>query len=89
MMSIATPQFEQHIERIAQEIERYLQEHPGAGDSIEGVTHWWLTRQRYQEATSSVQKALDLLVVRGRIEKIINYEGASIYRRKKTKDFAT
>ena len=88
-MPNAMPKNGQHIERIAQEIERYLQKHPRAADSIEGITKWWLTRQRYQEATISIQKALDLLVVRGRIEKKTNINGAHIYRSKNTNDFVT
>ncbi|MCJ7603252.1 MAG: hypothetical protein MUO63_17355 [Desulfobulbaceae bacterium] len=39
---------EQQIEHIAQEIERYLQTRPNAADSLEGITKWWLTRQRYE-----------------------------------------
>jgi len=50
---------EQQIKRIAHEIERYLVTHPSAADSLEGVAKWWLTRQRYHDALSIVEEALN------------------------------
>jgi hypothetical protein len=76
------PEIEQHIKRIAGEIEHYLLTRPCSVDSIEGITKWWLTRQRYQEAKKTVQKALNFLVVNGRIEEIINSYGSSVYGKK-------
>jgi len=74
---------DQDVERIAQEIERYLQSNPNAADSVEGIAKWWLPRQRYVEATGFVQMALDLLVARGRIGKIYTCDGSYIYKGRK------
>lgn len=59
------PRPEHDIERISDEIQRYLQKHPNAADTAEGITKWWLTRQRYEEAAILVRKALESLVERG------------------------
>jgi len=53
------------VEGIAREIARYLAEHPDAADTLDGIRSWWLTRQRYEDATVLVQRAVDLLVREG------------------------
>lgn len=53
------------IEDLAQEISRYLQEHDGVADTLEGVVHWWILRQRLQEEQSKVQQAMDYLCAKG------------------------
>ena len=58
------------IRSIAMEIKHYLDEHPNAADSVEGIAKWWLTRQRYEEALERVQKALDYLVVNGMVQSV-------------------
>ena len=75
---------DQQIEHIAQEIERYLMKRPNAADSLEGITKWWLTRQRFEDALDFVQKALEYLILHGRIIKTINYDGRCIYRPRKS-----
>ncbi len=75
------PKNEQEIKQVAQEIERYLRSHPAASDSLIGVTKWWLAQQRFQEALSIVQKALDYLVANGRIVRTKNADGTYIYRK--------
>jgi len=64
---------------IALEIRNYLSAHPNAVDSLEGITKWWLTRQRYEEAVSQVQKALDSLVAESVISKRVVADGRVIY----------
>ena len=49
------------------EILAYLEAHPSAADSLEGIVTWWLPRQRYIEARALIQGSLDQLVDSGRI----------------------
>jgi len=71
---------EQDIERISEEIHRYLTKHPNAADTLEGITRWWLTRQRYEESKKNVQKALYLLVNRKLVAQIDNLDGKCTYK---------
>lgn len=66
---------------IAIDIRRYLERHPNAADSVEGVTRWWLTREGSVESIDKVQKALDLLVERGLMTKRVQHDGQSIFAR--------
>ena len=56
------------IEDLAEEITRYLQEHDGVADTLEGVAHWWILRQRLQEEQSKVQQAMDYLCAKGLVK---------------------
>lgn len=56
---------EREIADIAREIERYLDAHPNAADSVEGILRWWLTRQRYEQSAEHVKRALEHLVSAG------------------------
>ncbi|MBD3316216.1 MAG: hypothetical protein GF344_10540 [Chitinivibrionales bacterium] len=50
---------------LANEILKYLQAHPYAADTAEGIAKWWIWNQRISEMTSNVQWALDYLVGKG------------------------
>jgi Fe2+ or Zn2+ uptake regulation protein len=67
--------------RIAADIRRYLERHPNAADSVEGVTRWWLTREGSEESIVNVQQALDLLVEGGTVTKRVQQDGQTIYVR--------
>jgi hypothetical protein len=67
------------IVKLADEISSYLQAHPDATDTLEGVITWWLTRQRYMQATAEVQCALDYLESRGVVKKIPTPGGGTVY----------
>ena len=71
---------EQTINKIAEQIESYLLRHPNATDTLEGITKWWLTRQRFEEATTLVQKALDDLISRGSIAQSTSADKQCLYR---------
>ncbi len=51
----------ERIMAIAREIEAYLQHHPEAADSAEGIARWWLARQRIHYELSLVEAALEHL----------------------------
>lgn len=68
------------LDQLAQEIARYLAQHPAAADSVEGVRRWWLLRQRLDEAAEQVQRALDRLEATGQVKRQILPDGTAIYR---------
>jgi hypothetical protein len=56
---------EQVTRAIADEIERYLQQHPIAADSAEGIRTWWLPPRLRGSDLASVLRALEQLEARG------------------------
>lgn len=64
---------------IAKEIQTYLEKHPHAADSAEGVMRWWLSKQRFEESVQLVQQALELLVREGTVDKLLTPGGRAIY----------
>ncbi|WP_151032824.1 hypothetical protein [Cellvibrio sp. KY-GH-1] len=56
------PITEAQIEQIANEISRYLAQHQFAADTLEGICHWWITRQRIEEDQKRVLAALEYLM---------------------------
>jgi hypothetical protein len=68
-------------ESLAGQILRYLDEHPDAADTADGVRAWWLLEQVFKESVGDVQDALDLLVSRGIVTRIDRPNMPSVYRR--------
>ncbi len=68
------------IEDLAEEIEGYLRRGERLADTVEGITEWWLTRQRLQEEKQKVRRALDFLCQKGLIEKRTLPDGQTLYR---------
>ena len=66
-------------EELARLILGYLREHPGAADTLEGITKWWVMRQRISESTEAVQRALEKLVSEGLIARRRTVDGQSSY----------
>lgn len=52
---------------LADEIAGYLDSHPDAADSAEGILTWWLARQRYAQTKRNVEQALEYLTEQGRV----------------------
>ena len=55
------------VEVLAQEVLRYLEQHPEAADTTEHIARWWILRQRIEAALAKTQKALDYLESLGAI----------------------
>jgi Fe2+ or Zn2+ uptake regulation protein len=66
---------------VAKEILRYLEKHPHAADTIQGIAEWWLSRQRVQYSVKTVQKALDYLKLQGDIASVKGGNGEVLYKR--------
>jgi len=67
------------VERIALQIERYAALHPTAADTPEGIARWWLAEAGEFEL-KRVEAALDLLVLRGRLQRQPLPDGNALYR---------
>jgi Fe2+ or Zn2+ uptake regulation protein len=65
---------------ICQRILRYLQDHPEAADSLEGIASWWLPQSGQVESTEAVQEALALLVAQQRIARIDLADRRTLYQ---------
>lgn len=56
-----------------------MKEHAGGADTLEGVTRWWITRQRLSEAEEKVREAVDWLHREGLIQKRVLADGTVLY----------
>lgn len=71
------------LTEVALAIHRYIDAHPNAADSIDGILRWWLTRQLVSDSASAVQTALDQLEARGLISHTRLADGRLVYQRVK------
>ncbi len=55
----------EEIAQLADEITRYLQDHEDVADTIDGIAHWWILRQRLFEERSKVEQAMEYLRAKG------------------------
>ena len=67
------------MDSLVREIMRYFEDHPNASDSVQGIAKWWLKHQRYVETTEQVEQALDLLVKKGKLQRIQAPDSTVIY----------
>lgn len=58
-------EWEERVRCVAQKIEQYLEAHPEAADSLEGIAAWWMSRQRIRSELAVVRAALDTLAQSG------------------------
>lgn len=56
------------------EIIEYLRAHPSAADTVDGIILYWLSRQRYETAKDTIERALEDLVKQGVIEYVATGE---------------
>ena len=54
-------------EKIALQILRYMEEHPQAKDTIEGISQWWLAHEGGRYRLTEVERAMSRLVAEGLI----------------------
>lgn len=69
------------IAMLAEQILRYLDTHPKAADSREGIERWWLGGNAGTASPEAVQQALDALVAQGRVRRREVAGGEAIYSR--------
>ena len=69
------------IDAVAGEIRRYLDAHPDAADTVDGVLQWWLPAASAAVSREIVEHALDTLVAKGDIVRRTHADGTVIYAR--------
>lgn len=57
----------ERVDRVAQEILLYLETCPQAADSLEGIAVWWISQQRIHSELEVVRAALERLSGSGAI----------------------
>ena len=58
-------QMNEKKEELAEEILRYLIDHPNAQDTLKGIVTWWLLERTIKHQTALVKEVLDKLVADG------------------------
>lgn len=78
--------YKQNVEVIANDIASYLGRHADAADTLEGITQWWLLRQRIEYSSLQVQEALEYLHDQGAIFSV-KAGGQTIYSAAQSNSF--
>ena len=55
---------------ISRRILDYLNKHPDAGDTLEGITDWWLESERVDQALIEVSEVLEVLLKKGFLKQV-------------------
>ena len=64
---------------LARQIVAYLRDHPFSGDTLEGVSRWWLKQQSLSECVSDVHQALIKLGNEGLIHERTMPDGRTLF----------
>ena len=59
----------------------FLDRHPQAADTLEGIADWWLPQQRYVTAKARIEAVLRQLVIQGALRMRHLPDGTAIYTR--------
>lgn len=71
------------VEAVAGEIGRYLDAHPDAADTVDGVLQFWLPPAFASVSRETVERALDVLAARREIVRRTHADGTVIYARQR------
>jgi hypothetical protein len=66
---------------LAKIIERYVNCHPRAADTSEGIRGWWMGLREQNDTLEDVESALEYLIGRGCLERVVLADGTVIYAR--------
>ncbi|HET7065477.1 MAG TPA: hypothetical protein VFI49_14490 [Rudaea sp.] len=64
---------------VAATVLAYLQRHPDAADTLEGIVRWWLPQQRYETEKARIEQVLETLVGVGTLRRERLPDGALLY----------
>ena len=67
-------------DEVARRIIEYLRKNPDAGDTIEGITTWWLQLEKIDESVEKVSTALEELEKKGMLKKQKVKGGSQLYK---------
>ena len=68
------------LQTLAAAVVAYLEVHPNASDTLEGIHRWWLTSD-LPHSTADVARVLEQLCAQGKIEVCPTPDGKSVFRR--------
>jgi hypothetical protein len=71
------------VDELAAEILRYLEAHPDAADSLDGIVQWWIVHERFLRGVAATGRALERLVADGRIDRVVLPDGGVLFRARK------
>ena len=78
-MSVPDAKFEDFEKYIERGILRYLQEHPSAKDTAQGIAKWWVTSESQTISHVQLNKVLENLVTKGVLGKLDIRQGTPLY----------
>lgn len=78
-MTVTDADDDPDIQSLAQEIARYLQGREQIADTLDGIVHWWILRQRLHEERRKVERAMAYLYRQGIISMRSLPDGRTLY----------
>jgi len=79
MLAFIYRMYEALTKEVASEIMLYLEAHPTASDTPDGIANWWIHRQRYLLGLEKVKEALKYLEEKGLVSRQLNLDGHLVY----------
>ncbi len=58
----------------------YLRKNPNAGDTLEGISRWWLNHEKIDVTVDVVSEILEILLKEGKIERQLINGDNPIYK---------
>ena len=77
---VASPDLASHDDLVRDLVLGYLDDHPTAMDTLDGIAEWWILRQQIEIEVRRVSRVLAMLVSDGVLEEV-NQGGVRFYRR--------
>jgi|KBSMisStandDraft_5_1062788.scaffolds.fasta_scaffold326049_2 hypothetical protein len=78
-MSIGGSNHEGYGGEIEQVLIAYLQSHPHAADTLDGIVAWWLPLQRYEIGRTRIAGVLSAMVEAGTLRREVLPDGDALY----------
>lgn len=67
-------------EEFSRRIINYLMTNPDGGDTLEGISRWWLELERIDRCVDEVAGALDMLLEKGILRKTTLKDGTVFFK---------
>lgn len=67
-------------DEVARKIMNYLHKNPAAGDTLEGITKWWIQSECVEQSVKKVADVLEKLVKEGLVKKHDIRGSSPLYR---------
>ncbi|MDO9712910.1 hypothetical protein [Paracraurococcus lichenis] len=67
-------------EELKREVLGFLDAHPDAADTLEGIAQWWILHQRFLRALPALGTVLEELERTGEMERVRSLDGRPLWR---------